>query len=204
MEKQIKFKEAFSYGWKAMIANFWAFLLTFIILFAICGLANYVNDLKGNFCMEAIFFLAYYLILGFASAMLMKILLNVYNKKQMFDKMEDVFPRLIKFIAAYFLYLILTCLGLALLVIPGIIIAIKYQYVPFLIIDKNLSIGEAFTESSAMTAGVQWPLFAFWIFSVLISGFGFLVFGIGALFTVPTVWMAVTFMYKDLLKQKKD
>jgi len=198
--KQVKIKEAFSYGWETMLKNFWTFVLAMIITFFVAFFANWLEKLSAGI-FDIVLWVIYYILMGFISAFIVKIALNIFEKRNAFEKIGEIFPKLIRYVIASLLYSIIVMIGFILFIIPGFIFMIKYQYVLYLIIDKNLAIGEAFRKSNELASGVQWPLFYFFILSMIVSGIGFLCFGIGALFTVPTVWMAVVFVYKSLLKQ---
>ena len=63
--------------------------------------------------------------------------------------------------------------GFILLIIPGIIWSIKYQYMIYLVIDKNMGIRESMKLSAAMTDGVKWDLLAFEFITGIINVLGF-------------------------------
>ena len=84
--------------------------------------------------------------------------------------------------------------GLILLIIPGIIWAIKYMFVPLLILDKNMSVKEAFKASGKITNGYRWLLFAY---SVLVGVIGMIFLGgiLGTLIVTPIYFISYVFVY---------
>lgn len=90
--------------------------------------------------------------------------------------------------------------GLLLLIIPGIIIAIKLQFLEYLIVDKKMGF-EAINKSWEMTKGVKWNLFVFGILLAFINILGFLALIVGLFITLPLSMVATAFVYKKLLSQ---
>ena len=87
-----------------------------------------------------------------------------------------------------------------LLIVPGIIWALKYSQVRFLILDGQMGIMEVFSKSARMTNGSKMELFILYILLGLLNFAGALLFGIGLLFTVPLTMIVVAFVYNLLLK----
>ncbi len=91
-------------------------------------------------------------------------------------------------------------IGFVLLVIPGIIIAIKLQFIDYLIVDKKMGF-ESINKSWEMTKGVKWNLFVFGILLCLINVLGFLALLLGLFITLPLSMVATAYVYKKLLSQ---
>lgn len=115
--------------------------------------------------------------------------------------MGKSFDNFWNFLFAEILYGFLVVIGYILFIIPGIIWSIKFMFVPFLIIDKKMKVSEAFKTSNKMASGVQWDLFGFIILSILIEIAGVICFGVGIFVSIPLIWMAMLYIYKDLYKQ---
>ncbi len=108
-----------------------------------------------------------------------------------------------KYTGASILYALIVMGGLILLIIPGIIWALKYKMFSYLIIDKNMGIMEAFRESARLTKGNRWSLLGFIIVGGLINIAGLLVIGIGFLITAPIIMIATAQVYLYLAKDTK-
>lgn len=101
---------------------------------------------------------------------------------------------------------IIIVLGLVALVIPGIIFSVRYSMSPFLVMEKNLGIKAALSESSKMVKGKFWKLLGrfivFGLFTFLISLLMELVpYGGGYLlttFAAPLFILPFYLLYKDM------
>lgn len=103
-----------------------------------------------------------------------------------------------KFIGATVLYSLVVLGGLILLIIPGIYLAIRYLFVPYLIVDKNLTIGEAFAKSTEMTKGKKWSILGFLILTVIFSLLGLIVLVVGVFVTSAIGYLAIVNLYRKL------
>lgn len=90
--------------------------------------------------------------------------------------------------------------GFILLIVPGIIIAIKLQFIDYLIVDKKMGF-ESINKSWEMTKGVKWNLFVFGILICLINVLGFLALLLGLFITLPLSMVATAYVYKKLISQ---
>jgi hypothetical protein len=103
-------------------------------------------------------------------------------------------------------------LGFIFFIIPGIYLALRFSSVQYLIIDKNLSIGGAFKNSSILTQGVKWNILGYWIICMfiaigaVIAGIICLVLGIiPAMIATTTVFsISSAYIYRIMLKNAQD
>ena len=51
--------------------------------------------------------------------------------------------------------------GLILLIVPGVIISLMYQFTLFILVEKKLKTNEALQRSNQLTDGIKWQLFGF-------------------------------------------
>lgn len=118
---------------------------------------------------------------------------------------EDLFKyhsyRLIlNYILGTILYGLIILGGLVLLIIPGIIWAIKFQFYGYLIVDKGLGPVEALKTSWEITKGVKLNLFLFALMLGLINILGTMALLIGLFISVPTSIIALAHIYRKLEK----
>jgi len=92
--------------------------------------------------------------------------------------------------------------GLILLIVPGLIMIRRYFLAPYIMIDKDLSIGEAMRRSAALTKPYRWKVWGIIGVMFLLSLPGFIplfgpviAFVLGALYTV-----APAIRYQELKK----
>jgi uncharacterized membrane protein len=99
---------------------------------------------------------------------------------------------------------ILIAIGLALLIIPGIYLAVAYLFSSCLVIDRRLDFWPAM-ELSRRTVNPLWfGIFTFMVLLVAINMVGALLLGLGLLVTVPLTYCALTAAYADLFGFQSD
>lgn len=108
-----------------------------------------------------------------------------------------------RYLIASILLMLLIGVGLLLVIIPGIYFALKYFFVPYLIIDKNMKIGEAFKASSKMTTGHKFSLFVLGILAIIVNILGFVALIYGLLVSMPVTLLAYGYAYNKLSSGSK-
>jgi len=117
-------------------------------------------------------------------------------------RLSDLFSQyrlFFKYFLAYILYGLIVLGGIILFIIPGIIWAIKFQFFPYLIIDKKLGPIEALKQSAAITQGVKWQLWVFSLATGVVNIIGALLLIVGLFVTIPVTMLATAFVYRKLL-----
>ncbi len=100
------------------------------------------------------------------------------------------------------IYVILSCLGLLLLIIPGIIVGLMFWPYSFILVDRNLPGIDSFSEARKVTSGNLLNLFGLSILLGLITILGAVVtLGIGLIFIIPFTYMAQTVAYAEMTNQ---
>jgi len=119
-------------------------------------------------------------------------------------KVADLFNRF-KLLPTYFFSSLIAglavILGLFLLIIPGIIVALRFSLFSYFILDKNAGIFEAFEESWDTVKGVTGRVLAFFLAVILINVLGLLCLGIGLFVTIPITGIATALLYRTLYNQ---
>lgn len=193
--------EAIKFGWEKFKAHFlflWTILgitigisLFFDLAQKSVGKESFSGSLIGLVALVVSFILE----LG-----LIRMYLDLCDDKE--DTLETLFSqyRLVwRYFGALLLYGIMVVLGLILLIVPGIYLALKYQFFAYLIVDKSLGVIEALKKSAEMTRGIKWKLLGF---SFAVGGLnllGALALGVGLLVTAPVSIMAYVSVYRALL-----
>lgn len=103
-----------------------------------------------------------------------------------------------RYVWSVVLFALRVFLGFLLLIVPGIIWAIKFQFMPILTLDKGLGAVDAMRESARMTEGQKWHLFKLGIVIFLLNILGFLCLGVGALITMPLTTLMHLYVYRQL------
>mgnify|MGYP001073403027 CR=1 FL=1 len=220
MTKSFSIKEAISFGWNVINNNLGFFIKLFILIgfiYVILALISFFFVTKGDFSEENkwILFDKSLPLLLFSSILsivriiisilitmgFIKISLKFYGneKANIFDLFSSSHPLFFKYLIGNILYSLIVFLGLILLIIPGIIWSIKFQFFAYLIVDKGLGPIQALKESSKITKDNRWHLFLFEIVILFINILGFLAFRIGLFITIPITFIAYAYVYRQLL-----
>ena len=107
----------------------------------------------------------------------------------------------VNYIIATIIMSFVVLIGFLLLIVPGIILSIKFQFYAFLIIDKKLGAIDALKMSSRIADGIKMDLFIFGFILSLVNLGGLLLLGVGALATLPITTFASVYVYRKLLAQ---
>ncbi|MEE9253257.1 MAG: hypothetical protein V3U74_07935 [Thermodesulfobacteriota bacterium] len=211
--------EAVRFGWDTMKSNL-GFLIVIMILYM---LIPALTEIMTSVFIIIPFFVECALFMGF-----IRINLGFVDNRR--PKLGELFScfgplLLLKYIVASFLYMLIVIAGLILLIVPGIIWAIKFSFYPYFLVDKGLGIIDSLKKSAEITDGVKLDLFVLSVLLGLIILLGALVFPIvllvaipttnfevhdyllyiagftGLLVTIPTTMLALAFVYRRLLEQ---
>ncbi|MGC6582032.1 MAG: DUF4339 domain-containing protein [Akkermansiaceae bacterium] len=106
--------------------------------------------------------------------------------------------KLLNGIAASVLFWIMVIAGLILLIVPGIILAIRFGYYQQAIVERNLGPIEALTYSWRLTQQNGLSLFCLIILNFLVIAGGILALLLGLLIAIPVVWLSSLVAYRYL------
>ena len=90
--------------------------------------------------------------------------------------------------------------GMCFLIIPGIFLAVKFCFAPYLVIDQKMGAMEALSESWGMVTGCAWKiLLAYLCFAVanLLVSFIPIIGFVGQLFAMAYIDLLITTLYRD-------
>jgi len=204
------------FGWNTLKGNFGFFVILMIIVGVLYNLPGLISmavfsvtlpdTASGSFSsgttalltisavIVAIISLIIYVLLEVG---LLKIALSFRDGKV--PEVEDLFrgyPHFLNYLAASILYGLMVAFGLILLIIPGIYLALKYQFYGYLIIDKGMGPFEALKESGRITDGAKKDLLVFWL--VLFCSIAVIALVLGIFIALP-VGLLMAFISKELI-----
>lgn len=221
-----RFGTAFGTGWTVMADNFLRFLLVVIVLGLITSPVSVFNgpdthDFGGMFDEPEHFFRI--ATLGLAAAFLgfigllytflvmpvfqfggkMMFLQGVRGQMPDFDYLIAGFRKnYLNIVLANLLMVALIGIGVILLIIPGIIIACRLTFTPYLVMDRGLDPIQAVEESWRMTRGHGWTIFFMGFVSLFIFIAGFICLFFGVIVSAMWVKSAFATLYQSVLIEK--
>lgn len=227
------FGDSYGTGWNVMFNNFLRLLLVVIVLAVLTGPMgglNYNLDKHdfGNFNFDH-FNGDWGQIFGIASLGALAIFIGIiaiaysflalpvirYGAKMIFvesvRKIKPDFEWLIRgfwtnylnIILANLLVFALVAIGLFALIVPGIIIACRLSFVPYIVMDKKLDPIESVELSWKLTRGHGWTIFLMGFVSFFIYIFGLILMFVGVL--AADIWVKSSFasLYQSVLIEKE-
>lgn len=199
-QKKFDIGEALSFGWETLKANLGFFILVLLIFWVVEGVLSIPGYVAYRHVAPIIIFNVISLVISiFVTIATIKISLRfTYGETADFNDLYSGYPYFLNVLLGGILYALIVIGGLILLIVPGIIWAIKYQFFGYLVIDQNLDAVEAIKKSGAITKGSKGHLFLFWLASFGVNILGVLACGIGLFATIPTVWVAHAYIYRKL------
>lgn len=203
-------KEAIKFGWGVMKSHFWFFGAALVILTVIQAIPNiltYIGYRTGSSALAilmtavsmtvfswTVLVITLVINLGF-----IKIALQLHdNQPVQLSMLFSQYRFLIKYLLASIIYSLIVLVGFLLLIIPGIIFAIRFKYYSYLIVDQGLGPIEALRQSWRMTKGNVWNLFLLGVLLGLINLGGALLLLVGMLATTPTTMIASAYVFRKL------
>ena len=195
-------KEALLYGWVTFRKNWQFLIIVFVILVGIGMLPGYLQTWAKENMPQVSFIIsvASWVIQMVTSIGVIVICLKIVDGKK--AEVADIYKHynlLLNYFLGSLLYGIVVLAGIILLVVPGIIWGIKYQYTTYLIVDKNMSPLDAFKKSGKITQGHKLKLFYLGLAFAGITLVGVFTFGLGLIVAWPIVSLTGAYVYRKLL-----
>jgi len=194
--------ESIQYGWNRTKERFGFFALVLIGSMIVTRLPMMLADEGGA---ASLILVLIGMVLSFVVGRgIIKISIEeARGKKSTINVFKASAEEYLNYFLVSLVYSLIVMVGFILLIIPGIIWSIKYQYMMYLVIDKKMGVSEAMRTSAAMTDGVKWELFALEFVLGIINFLGFLALVVGLLMTVPASAVAQARVYDRLLAKVK-
>lgn len=206
---------SFSYGWKKIFDK--AFLPLFVaviiagLLDGPIGFSWKANEDPGL----GMLLLIPVALVGIAYFFLFKPVIDFGEKYLFLKAMRDEEADLkilfdgfrtnyLNIVVANLIVFALVMIGFFMLIIPGIIIACRLAFVPYLVMDKNLEPMKAVEKSWQMTKGYGWTIFFMAIVSFFLIIAGILVFIFGVLISIMWIHAAFASLYQAVLNQSEE
>ena len=185
-------------GWEKFKDNYGTVLLRAFLMFLLSASFGFVMSyfLKDANVLK---YVLKTILDTFIQIFLLMTFINVFDDTQR-GCISD-FLTFIRFMLSNFLYGIIVIVGLLLFVFPGIYLGIRLQFIFYLLLDKEMSIKEAFSTSWKMTEEKSWDLFCFGLLIICFNVLGALCLLVGLAVTIPVSTLAVIGLYRELESQ---
>jgi uncharacterized membrane protein len=200
--------EAVLFGWNTLKKNFGFFLGMLAIVVAVNVLFGLVmssfSEEAPKVLVIAVSVISWILDL-LISMGIIRITLKFCDQEQAtYRDLFSAYRLLLNFLVGSIVYGIMVAIGFVFLIVPGIYLAVKYQFYDYLIVDKGMGPIEAIKRSGVLTEGVKRNLVLFWLALVGINILGMLALGVGLIATVPVSWLANAYVYRRLQLQAEN
>jgi len=187
-------------GWR-QLRKYFLELLLIIIVSLVIGFPGYsfseVEYMEGIDVVIRTFGLAYILLIilpinyGVSFGYLRAARGDKLNVKDIFK----VFPNYLNAIFANLLVFVIIGIGLALLIVPGIIFACKLAFTPYLVVSRKMEVIEAVKKSWRMTKGYSWRIFLIGLLAIPVAIAGLICLGVGIIASIMWVNLAFASFY---------
>jgi len=200
--------EAISLAWNKFKENIPTWIGASILMLALGGIAGDKTNLGWNGMditypsNTGIIFgvIAMYLELGIIKMAINHIRGEAIDFKDLYSVSLNTF---LNYIVAYIITSFFIIIGLILLIIPGIHLALRFMFVQYLIVDKDISFNVAIKESMRMTKGNTINLFLLVLTFGLIALAGIICLFVGIIVALPLIYLAGAYIY-TLFEQKTN
>jgi len=204
-EKRFDRGEAVRFGWEVTKNNLAFFVLILLITWAVETIFSIPNIGFHRFFVVMPFFGLIQFVIGiFVGMAYIRISLRfVSGETAEFSDLWASYPYFLNYLVGQILYGLIVLAGFILLIVPGIIWAIKYQFVGYLILDKEMAPVAALKRSGEMTKGSKGNLFVLGLIFLGITILGAIACLVGLFAAIPTVMVAHAYVYRKLASQAR-
>jgi uncharacterized membrane protein len=197
---EFKAGDMIRFGWETFKKRPWFFVQLSIVQVLLMWAIGVLSDLFSSGGNDSF--------MSFTVELILNVLLGMGVTALMIkahDSLESITLRalwnpdpFLSYLGAGIIYGLGIILGSILLIIPGIIVLVTYQFGSYVVIDRNLGPIEALKESGRITKGYRWELFLLLLYILGLNILGMLALLAGLLVTIPLSMLAVVHAYRVL------
>lgn len=184
--------DAIGVGWTLAMRHLGLLVLVTLVAGALTAVPELIGD-------SAVWSIVGVLVSMVVTLGYVKIVLNIVDEKP--AAMGDLFS-CIHLVPQYFVativYVVVVGVGLILLVVPGIIWAIKFFFYDFPIVDEETGPFTGLSRSAAVTQGAKGRLFLLFLALLGINILGLLALVVGLLVSIPITGITLAHVYRRL------
>ncbi len=198
MNKKFLIGDAVHFGWKKFVSEIGFVITVVVVSIIISGILGALSKGSGfSVIISNLLSFLFNIIIGMG--IIRAVLKMTRDEKPSFgDFAVGDMETFLNYIVGTVLYGIMVVVGIVLLVIPGFIIALRFKFYSYLIIERKMNALDALKESWAITKGSTWNLFFLSVVSVLLVAAGIILFIVGIVVALPVICIAQGFVYRAL------
>ena len=198
-EKKFSLEEALKFGWERTKSNIGFLIGVMLVSWLAQAIPSHFEKMfkDSHSALYIVFFLISTFVGGMVTIGLVKISLSFCDHGTgEFNDLLSGLPVFANYFVASLLFSLAVMGGCILLIVPGIILAVRLGFYPYLIIDRNMTIMESLKQSFEVTKGSTMDLFLFGIVAVIVNLVGLVCLLVGLLVTVPVTMIATAYVYR--------
>lgn len=212
MKKQILFDQWIGEAWKNAKDKIWFWVGLLLLVSLIPNIPSWLEYAVDNNTPSAVatsiiivatvlsVFLSIVVSLG-----QIRIFLNQADgKKLTYIDLYQNYKLFWKFFGASILYGLIVIGGFILLIVPGIVWSLRFQFAPWLVVEKKLGPIAALKESARITNSNMWSILAVNTIAGMITIIGLCALLIGIFWAYPTKMILQTRLYRLLSEQSNE
>lgn len=202
MEERLIYSDILKAAWNGLKSQFWllvglligfTIVYSLLIIFAVpekgevVGISGIVVSIVC-LCLFSLFVMGY----------LKNCLQTLDGEEPQFSAYGQVSRKIPSFLIAYIIYYVIVIIGLALLIAPGVYLALRLQFFYASMVDENTGIIESFKRSWQITKGQTLQLFVLFLIMILISIAGNIALLVGIFVAAPLILLMYGYTYRKL------
>jgi uncharacterized membrane protein len=198
--KGLPISEAVRFGWKTVQSSFAFILLTLIVAIVVPGIiksgGEHVFHRDGQIFLIKVISV---LVSATFSLGLSKIYLRFRDgEKPIFENLFDGLARAHIWLASTFIVGVAVCMGMILLIVPGIVMMLRLSLIGYVLVDERPGPVDAIQRSWDMTRGHTMDLLVLFIALLGLNILGLCCLVVGVLVTIPISGLTMAYVYREL------
>ena len=202
MEGKLVYSDIFKAAWKGLISQFWllvGLIIGFTIIYSL--LMIFIVPSKGesigvNGTIVSI--LSLIILSLFLMGYLKNCMQTLDGEEPQFSAYGQVSRKLFSFIIAYIIFNVIVTIGFALLVVPGVYLALRLQFFYASMVEDNTGVIDSFKRSWNITKGHTLSLFVLLLIILLIYFVGSIALIAGIFVAAPLITLMYGYAYRKL------
>lgn len=192
---------AYGFAWRVLWQHFGTLLLTVLVMILVeipadifSGLGNVSHGFTGMGYLYTLF-----VVVPVSYGLWYLLLRAVRGERPAVSDLFVPFGRQYwACLKSYLLFIICCAAGFLLFIIPGIIVSIRLSFMPFLVVDEEMSALQALKESWRRTRGHSWRIFGLYLLALPVALAGLLLLIVGIVPAWLWISLALSAFYASI------